>query len=185
MIVKEISYVLKDGRKALIRAPKEEEAQDLLNCLRLAAAETDFLLRYPEEYSEYTVENEKAFIKRVNESDNEAMLLCLVEGKIAGSCYISWDKAIKTRHRAHLSIALLRAFWNQGIGTCLMQELINIAQNHPHILQMELAFVEGNIRVQKLYEKLGFRITGKIHRAVRLKDGTLLNENFMVREIKK
>ena len=42
MIVKEISYVLKDGRKALIRAPKEEEALDLLNCLRLAAAETDF-----------------------------------------------------------------------------------------------------------------------------------------------
>ena len=36
-----------------------------------------------------------------------------------------------------------------------------------------------------LYEKMGFRITGVKPNAVRLRDGTLLNEYSMIREIKR
>ena len=36
-----------------------------------------------------------------------------------------------------------------------------------------------------LYEKMGFRITGVTPNAIRLKDGTLLNEYVMIREIRR
>lgn len=49
---------------------------------------------------------------------------------------------------------------------------------------MELEFVEGNARARALYEKMGFRITGVRPNATRLKDGTLLNDYMMVREMK-
>ena len=48
---------------------------------------------------------------------------------------------------------------------------------------MELDFVEGNSRARALYEKMGFSITGVKPNAIRLKDGTLLNEYSMIREI--
>jgi len=50
---------------------------------------------------------------------------------------------------------------------------------------MELEFVEGNTRARALYEKMGFRITGVNPNAIRLRDGTLLNEYCMIREIKR
>ena len=185
MIIHEFEYTLKDGRKALIRSPKEEDIQGLLDYLYQSAEETDFVLRYPEECSRYTAEAEKELIERVNGSGNEAMLVCLVEGKVAGNCQITWNNRIKTRHRASVAIALLRDYWNQGIGTRLFQELIKIAEQNENILQMELSFIEGNSRARALYEKMGFRITGVGVNAVRLKDGTLLNEYHMIREIKR
>lgn len=185
MIIEDIQYKLKDGRTALIRSPRDEDIQGMLEYLYVSACETDFILRYPEECSKYTVEGEKALFDRINNSDNEAMLVCIVEGKVAGNCHIAWEKKIKTRHRASVAIAILRDYWNQGIGTRLFQELIRIAEDNENLIQMELDFVEGNIRARALYEKMGFRITGVKPNAVRLKDGMLLNGYSMIREIKR
>lgn len=185
MIIKEIEFQLKDGRNALVRSPKDEDVQGMLDYLYISAGETDFILRYPEECSKYNAEDEKALFDRINESDNEAMLVCLVEGEVAGNCQISWSNGIKTRHRASVAIALLSKFWNQGIGTRFFKELIHIAEEHKNLMQIELEFVEGNSRARALYEKMGFRITGMKPNAIRLKDGTLLNEYSMIREIKR
>ena len=185
MIIREFEFTLKDGRKALIRSPKEEDIQGMLDYLYQSVEETDFVLRYPEECSRYTAEGERELFDRIDRSDTEAMLVCIVEGIVAGTCQITWNNRIKTRHRASVAIALLRDYWNQGIGTRLFQELIKIAEDHENILQMELEFIEGNSRARALYEKMGFRITGVGVNAVRLKDGTLLNEYHMIREIKR
>lgn len=184
MIINDISFRLRDGRDALLRSPREEDIPGMLNYLIVSAGETDFIIRYPEECQKYTPEGEKALFERINASDNEAMLVCLVEGKIAGNCQISWTSSIKTRHRATVAIALLKEFWNQGIGTRMFQEMIHIAEGNPALLQLELEFVEGNSRARALYEKMGFRITGVRPNAVRLKDGTLLHEYMMLREIR-
>ncbi len=185
MIREDIHFTLKDGREALIRNPKDEDIQGMLDYLYISSGETEFILRYPEECKKYTAEGEKALFDRMNSSDNETMLVCIVDGKLAGNCQITWPTGIKTRHRATVAIALLKEYWNQGIGTRLFQELIAIAEENEQILQMELEFVEGNSRARALYEKMGFRIAGIKPNAIRLKDGTLLNEYFMVREMRR
>lgn len=185
MVIKDITYTMKDGRTAVIRSPRDEDIQGMLDYLYLSAGETEFILRYPEECGKYTAEGEKALFDRVNAADNEAMLVCLVDGRVAGNCQVSWSRGIKTRHRASVAIALLRDYWGQGIGTRLFEELIRIAEGNPDIIQMELEFVEGNARARALYEKMGFRITGIRPNAIRLKDGTLLNEYSMIREIRR
>ena len=185
MIIKDIEFTLKDGRKALLRSPKEEDIRGMLDYLVKSAGETEFILRYPEECGKYTPEGEKELFDRLNASDSDAMLVCLVEGKVAGNCHVMWRKSIKTGHRANVAIALLKEFWNQGIGTRMFEEMIRIAEATPNILQMELDFVEGNVRARALYEKMGFRITGVRPNAIRLKSGKLLNEYSMVREVRR
>ena len=183
MTINEIEFTLKDGRSALLRSPRDEDIQGMLEYLYVTAGETEFLLRYPEECGKYTPEGEKALFDRMNASENETMLVCLVDGVIAGNCQITWSKGIKTRHRADVAIALKREFWGLGIGTRMFQELTRIAEENENILQMELEFVEGNSRARALYEKMGFRITGMKPDAIRLKDGTLLNEYSMMKKI--
>ena len=185
MIIKDTEFTLKDGRKAMLRSPKDEDIRGVLDYLYVSAGETEFILRYPEECGKYTYEGEKALFDRINASDNEAMLVCIVDGKVAGNCQIAWKTGIKTRHRASVAIALLKEFWNQGIGTRVFEEMIRIAEANENLIQMELEFVEGNTRARALYEKMGFRITGVNPNAIRLRDGTLLNEYCMIREIKR
>lgn len=184
MLINDIWFDLKDGRKALLRSPQEEDVAGMLDYLYVSAGETEFILRYPEECSKYTPEGEKELFIRKNSSDSEAMLVCIVDGKVAGNCEISFKTGMKTKHRARVAIALLSEYWNQGIGTRMFQELIRLAESREDVLQMELEFVEGNARARHLYEKMGFRITGVHPNAIRLKDGTLLNEYMMIREVK-
>ena len=185
MIIRDIEYIMKDGRKAVIRSAGDEDIRGVLDYLYVSAGETEFIIRYPEECGKYTPEGEKALFDRANASDSEAFLVCVVEGKVAGTAQIMWSKSIKVRHRASVAIALLKEFWNQGIGTRMFEEMIRIAEENQYILQMELEFIEGNSRARALYEKMGFRITGVKPNAVRLRDGTLLNEYSMIREIKR
>ncbi|MBR3334438.1 MAG: GNAT family N-acetyltransferase [Clostridia bacterium] len=185
MIIKDTAFTMKDDRKALLRSPKDEDIQGVLDYLYVSAGETEFILRYPEECGKYTYEGEKALFDRINASDNEAMLVCIVDGKVAGNCQIAWKTGIKTRHRASVAIALLKEFWDLGIGTRMFEEMIRIAEANENLIQMELEFVEGNTRARALYEKMGFRITGINTNAIRLRDGTLLNEYCMIREIRR
>ena len=185
MIIQDIEFTLKDGRKALLRSPRDEDIPGMLEYLVRSAGETEFIIRYPEECTQYTAEGEKALFDRLNASDTDAMLVCLVDGKVTGNCHVMWRKSIKTGHRAAVAIALLKDYWNLGIGTRMFREMIRIAEENKNIMQMELEFVEGNTRARALYEKMGFRIVGVRPNAIRLKDGTLLNEYSMIREIRR
>ena len=183
MVIQEFEFELKDGRKALIRSPREEDVQGMLDYLRTSAGETAYLLRYPDEWDLVTEEEEKNWFDRMNRSDNEVMLVCLVDGKIAGNSTLSWRPLRKLKHRACIGVALKKAYWGLGIGTRLLSELIRIAEKQENLLQLELEFIEGNSRARALYEKMGFRITGIRPNAICLQDGTLLNEYTMVRMI--
>lgn len=184
MVIKDIEFKMKDGRTAVIRSPRDEDIPGMLDYLYISAGETEFIIRYPEECrAKYSPEGEKALFDRVNASECEAMLVVIVDGKLAGNCQIDWSRNMKTRHRASVAIALLKEFWGLGLGTRMFEELIRIAEENENILQIELDFVEGNIRARALYEKMGFKITGVRPNAIRLKDGTLLSEYTMIRPV--
>ena len=183
MTINEIRFKLRDGREATLRSPKEEDIESTLEYLVISSGETDYILRYPEECEKYTPESEKTLFEQKNASPDEAMIMCIVDGKVVGNSVINFFNNIKTRHRAGVAIALISEFWNQGIGTKMFEEMIRLAESREGVTQLELEFVEGNVRARHLYEKMGFRITGVRPNAIRLKDGTLLNEYMMVKEL--
>ena len=181
MIFHDTTFQLKDGRTALLRSPCENDAAEMLQFLTKACGETEFLMRYPEEFADYTIERERAFLRSESESPDVEMINCVVDGTIIGNCNISYRSGIKDRHRASVAIALLQEYWGQGIGTRIFQEMIRMAKDREGVRQIELDFLEGNHRARSLYEKMGFRITGVKPDAIRLKDGTLRNEYMMMK----
>ena len=114
---------------------------------------------------------------------NKLMIACLVNRNIAGNCLISFNSGIKDRHRASVAIALLQKYWSLGIGTRMFEEMFQIARERDGVRQIELDFIEGNSRARSLYEKMGFRITGVKPDAIRMKDGSFVNEYMMVKRI--
>ena len=183
MILEDKWITLKDGRQAVIRTPKEEDIEGMLNYLRVSAEETEFILRYPEECSKYSYDGEKKIFAEWAASENDLALVCLVDGEVAGNCQIRINTNLKTRHRASIGIALMKKYWNLGIGTKFFEEMIDFAKEKPGVMQLELEFIEGNTRARALYEKMGFRIYGVRPNAIKLKDGRLLNEYLMSKEL--
>jgi ribosomal protein S18 acetylase RimI-like enzyme len=59
--------------------------------------------------------------------------------------------------------------------------MFKAAEERGGVRQLELDFIEGNARARSLYEKLGFRITGVKPDAIRMKDGSFVNEYMMVK----
>ena len=182
MLCSEKKFKLKDGRIAVLRSPKEEDAVELLALLKDVTRETDFLLRAPEECT-MTEEQETAWINNARSSPNTAVFLCEVDGEIAGDCEIVFLSRLKLRHRAVVGISLRKVYWNLGIGTAMFEEMICLAKERGGIIQLELEVMEGNDRAIHLYEKMGFRIVAARPNAFSLEDGSLRDEYIMVRAL--
>lgn len=180
MLILDKMIKLKDGRTAILRSPREEDAAQLLEFLRITAGETDFLLRMPEE-CDLTEEQERDWIRGCRESEYVCAIVCEVDGEIAGNCEVRFNKRLKIRHRSNVGIGLKRRFWNLGIGTAMFEELIRVVREKEGVTQMELEFAQGNERGRALYEKMGFRVIGCRPDAFRLKDGTMLDEYMMLK----
>lgn len=183
MVFKEATFELKDGREALLRSPCEDDAEEMLQFIVKASGETDYLMKYPEEFASLTLEQEQSFIREKCLGQNELMIVCSVNGRIAGNCQISFRTEVKYRHRASVAIAILQEYWGLGVGTRMFEELIQAAKKRDGIRQIELEFVEGNSRARGLYEKMGFRITGVKPDAIQRKDGTFANEYMMLKPL--
>ncbi len=177
MIFEEKTITLKDGRTASLKSPCVEDAEKLLNFIKKSCGETDFLIRYPEEWT-ITVEQEEGWVNRVRSAPDTLGITCYVDGDVAGNCEISFRGGIKASHRATIAVAILKDYWNLGIGSAMFEELVAAAENRGTEI-MELDFIEGNDRARHLYEKFGFRVVSEKPNMFKLKDGTYRSEFYM------
>ncbi len=178
-----VEIILKDGRTAVLRTAQIADAAEMLAFRIKSLGQTDYLMQYPEEMADYTIEKQLNFINRMIESPNDKMFTVIVDGKIAGTGQVSFNTRIKTRHKAGIGIALLKEYWGLGIGSAIFTEIIKTAQSRAGVELLELNVIEGNERALALYRKFGFEIVAEIPDAIRLKDGTKLKEITMQKRL--
>ncbi len=183
MIFQEKTVILKNGTIATLKTPDIQDAQILLDNIKRASEETVFLSRCAEDWNGFTVADEEKWISANRMSKNNLIIACYIDGKIVGSCDITFFNDYKTSHRAGLGIAILKDYWNIGIGSAMFCELIGIAKEHSTTEIIELEYLEGNVRGKALYEKFGFKTVAVKPKICKLKDGTYQDLFYMQKEI--
>ena len=181
MVYSPQSIKLKNGAEAVLRSPRECDAENMLRWLKTSSSETDFVVRCPEECME-TPEDERAIIAGVLSSDTDLMILCEIDGDVAGACRLTMNSRIKTRHRGSIALSIIKKYWNLGIGSAMITAMCDTARDCG-VTQLELEVIKGNDRAKALYEKHGFITTGRRPNVFRLKDGTMLGEYIMVKQL--
>ncbi len=180
MVFKEKKVNLKDGRICTLRSVEAKDAEDMIEYLRMVSSETPFLLRNGDEVT-YTVEAEEQLLKNKRNAPREIMMVAEVEGMIAGNCgIVSIGSLRRVYHRCGFAIALKKDYWSLGIGSAMMEYAFYLAKEMGYE-QAELEVVEGNTRAKNLYERFGFRETGKNFRALKYDDGSYRDEYKMVK----
>ena len=174
---------LKDGRTCSLRPARPDDSAALIEYMTKTAAETEFVLRYPDEVN-YTLEREREILESILNDPNHVMMVGIVDGKLAGNSDISGVGAKrKIRHRCSLAITLYREYWNLGIGTAMIDYLTELASEIGYE-QIDLEVVADNTRAQALYRKCGFEESGRRIRALKFDDGTYHDGILMTKILK-
>lgn len=171
---------LKDGRRCVLKVSDPDDAQALIDYLKIVSGETDFLGRYKDEVT-FTEEKERELLQYKLDSDRDIMMSAYVDGEIAGNCSVGGKGGQRRfRHRCGFAIAIKKKFWHLGIGTAMMKYSMELAEKMGYE-QAELEVVEGNVNAKALYEKAGFQVTGKSLRALKYDDGSYRDEYIMIK----
>lgn len=105
-----------------------------------------------------TIEEEAARIHQAENSRDEAMFVAKDGDRIIGDASLS-RLPRRMRHRGDFGIAVVREYWNQGVGRRLMEEIIRFARENAFEI-IELQVRSDNAAAIHLYEKFGFRKMG-------------------------
>jgi RimJ/RimL family protein N-acetyltransferase len=169
----------KDGRKVILRTPKWEDLDDLVEFINSLVEEgVDITM-----YEKVIREQEADWLSRQlaeTEKDNKFILLAEVEGKVVANSVIA-KKTGYSEHVGNLGIGVKDGFREIGIGTEMMNILISKAENMG-LKMLTLSVFSTNKRAKHVYEKVGFRETGCIPNEI-YKKGNFIDHIIMVKEL--
>lgn len=104
-----------------------------------------------------------------------------LDGEVVGGAGLHpASERVRRRHAAMLGISVAQRAWGQGVGSALMQTLVDWADGWGQVLRIELQVYADNQRAIRLYERFGFRHEGT-HRAYALRDGQYVDSLSMAR----
>ncbi len=179
MRIEETTYISSNGKKVVLRSPELSDAKDLLEYLVKCAGETDYLERYPEEIN-ITPEEQNFHISKHLEDEKSFEISAFADSKLVANGTIYCIRGnMKTKHRAGYGIAVLKDYWDFGIGHMLTKCCLYHAKKLGYE-QVELEVVADNKRAVHVYEQHGFKICGTIENAEKLKDGTYRDLLMMI-----
>ena len=150
-----------------------------INALRRMPGVFENILGIPSE----RVKRNEDFI--INMDSNQHQFVAVTknkngEEKIIGSAGLMINANPRVRHSGGMGIMIHKDYQNMGVGTALMEALLDVADNWLMLIRVELTVFEDNKRAIHLYEKFGFEKEG-LKRLAGIRNGKYENEYLMAR----
>ena len=147
------------------------DAAMLLEYLKQVGGETDNLT-FGSEGMPFSVEAEAEFISNMENSCDDIMLLAKNDNKIVGCASLS-RLPRRMKHRGDFAISVAKNYWNKGIGSKLLYNIIAFArENNFEIIDLQVR--SDNKRAIHLYEKYGFKKIGEHPAFFKISDENIL-----------
>ncbi len=146
-----------------------EDAEKILEYLKIVGGETDNLTFGAEGLS-ISIEEERDYIASLLDSTSSVMYVAKRANEIVGNASFSSMNRERLKHRGEMAVSVKRAEWNKGIGSMLIDYIIDFAKNIAHTEIISLEVRSDNARAIKLYEKYGFEKIGSFRGFFKIND---------------
>ena len=166
----------------LIREAEAEDAAELVTFLNCVSLETDFTSLDGDGIL-LTSEEMAIFLNKQASWDNQITLLAFLNDKIAGIVNITADQRKRVRHIGDLFIVIGKKYWNNGLGSFLLEEVVEWAQASGILRRLQLTVQTRNQAAVHLYQKHGFVIEGRQERGAYIEEGEFIDVYLMGRLI--
>lgn len=157
----------------LIREAEPKDAAELVAFLNRVSLETDFTSLDGDGIL-LTSEEIEVFLNKQASSDNQITLLAFLNDKIAGIVNITADQRKRVHHIGDLFIVIGKRYWNNGLGSLLLEEAIEWAQASGILRRLQLTVQTRNQAAVHLYQKHGFVIEGRQERGAYIEEGKFI-----------
>jgi GNAT superfamily N-acetyltransferase len=160
-----------------VRSAVPEDAASILALHRKVAAQPGGLARQPDEVTADYVAHAMAVA-----ADGGLNLVAVdANGALCGELHVERMKvAIFAHVLTDLTVAVDPDWQGRGVGSALFRALIDAARTlTPPVGRIELWTGAANLGAQRLYERLGFKIEGRMIGRGRLPDGTVDDDIVM------
>lgn len=182
MIFKPFTIIDKIGNEVILRNAEEDDAESLIKYLQITTSETPYLTREPDE-AILSLGQEQDFIQKIIDSDRELMLVAVTDGKLIGNCSLMGNGPYRRyRHRCHVAIALYQEYCGRGIGTMMLQAILQAAKEIGYE-QAELVVAADNKKAIALYENLGFERYGYFPCQMKYQNGQYADAYWMMKKL--
>jgi len=155
------SFNLKNGNTVLIREAEPDDAEDLLNCIKIYIPQSDYVPKLEEEIKA-TVDQERDLIQSFLNYDNSILLVAESDGRIIGNIDLMGSRRKIMEHTAVIGMGMIEEWRNSGLGTALLGSLIDWAKVNPILELIWLQVYAENQLGLGLYKKMGFEDNGVI-----------------------
>ncbi len=177
------SLTTKTGEWITIRCAQADDAADLLVYIRSVAQETRFFVIQPEEFPSGE-EQERQWIQQHVDHPGKLALVAEVPGAVIGSLSFENGPYKRTSHNGTLGVSVRQDWRGKGIGTAMLEALLEWAEASPLMEKVGLGVFSSNAEAIRLYRRLGFVEEGRRARAVKLGPGVYMDEVLMARFVK-
>ena len=143
----------------IYREAEPSDAGKFLEYSKIVGSETDNLT-FGAEGLPLTISQEADFIRKFAGNPGSIMIVAFDEGELIGTGAVSVVSG-KTRfaHRREIAISVRKDYWGKGIGTGIMNVLIDFARKSgAEVLELEVR--SDNEAAISLYKKFGFEKIG-------------------------
>jgi putative acetyltransferase len=117
---------------------------------------------------------------KTNTPEKTINLGAFIGDRLVGTAGLFRNNPGRREHAASFGISLDDAFHNQGIGTRLTAELMDIADNWLNLRRIELNVFTDNAGAIHLYKKFGFIVEGTF-KAATFRNGVFVDSHIMAR----
>jgi RimJ/RimL family protein N-acetyltransferase len=157
----------KTGHPYTIRPACPDDAANLLVHLKTAAQQSEHLLTEPDEFT-MTEAEERKWIQDHLDGPGNICLLAEAAGVIIASLGCENGERRRAAHRGTLGMAVLGEWRRQGVGSAMLQCLLEWAESNPLIEKVGLGVFATNRAAIALYKKCDFVEEGRLPREVKL-----------------
>jgi RimJ/RimL family protein N-acetyltransferase len=178
-------YTLKNGKSVVIRQPTLDDESAYIDYISLIFQDDQFFLTTHEESQAFrTPEKVRERITK-SQDPSQGILLMAWDGNKAISM-ADLTRGIKKRngHVGSLGISILPEYRGLGLGTAIIEHLIEWAQKDALLEKLTLSVYTDNLPAIKLYQKLDFQEEGRQKREMKNADGSYKDLILMSKFVK-
>jgi len=108
-------------------------------------------------------------------------LLALDGERIIGMASIKGYSEWRMAHVGEIGLSILKDYWGLGLGSLLIEELLDWVVEVGVLTRIELIVQARNLRAIHLYQKFGFLTEGCMKEAVQTREGQKVDVLMMAR----
>lgn len=112
--------------------------------------------------------------------ENMHQLVACVEGEVIGEISLWTQNKPRVRHTAGFGMAVRDDWQGRGVGTALLEAVLDLADNWLDVTRVELQVYTDNEAGVALYKKFGFEVEGT-HRRYAFRNGEYVDAYSMAR----